>query len=86
MNKHLAAGMAAVVLANFVYAGASVAAPGTCTSNKNRCNGHCTAQGGSKQSWCVADCTGRWQECMQNGTWRYDDVSGRGVINGVQKQ
>ena len=86
MKKHLIMGIAAFILANFAAAGGSLTASGTCTSNKNRCDGHCTAQGGSKQSWCVADCAGRWQECMQNGTWRYDDVSARGVIYGVQKQ
>ncbi len=63
------------------------AAPGTCTSNKNRCDGHCSAQGGSKMNWCHADCKQRWGECMNNGQWRYSDPKSRtGVINGVERR
>ena len=65
----------------------ALAAPGTCTSNKNRCDGHCSAMGGSKVNWCHADCQQRWGECMNNGRWRYSDPNSRtGVINGVERR
>jgi hypothetical protein len=81
--KKLLLGAVAIFL---IHSGA-LAAPGTCTSNKNRCDGHCSAQGGSKMNWCHADCQSRWGECMQNGTWRYSDPNARtGVIYGVQKR
>src|SRR6185295_10248569 len=73
-----------VMSMNSFQIGHSIAAPGTCSSNNSRCNGHCTAQGGSKQNWCVSDCTQRFNECMSNGTWRYKDPRGSGVITGVQ--
>lgn len=63
------------------------AAPGTCASNENRCNRHCSAMGGSKVNRCHADCQERWSECMHNGQWRYSDPGAHtGVINGVQRR
>jgi hypothetical protein len=74
-------------LAIFMMNSGALAAPGTCSSNMNRCNGHCSAQGGSKANWCHADCKQRWNACMSTGQWSYNDAQARnGVINGVQKR
>jgi hypothetical protein len=75
------------VLAIFLFHTGASAAPGTCSSNKHRCDGHCNAQGGSRVNWCHADCKSRWSECMSNGRWRYNDAGAHnGVIEGVQKR
>jgi hypothetical protein len=86
MKKLLMIGVAAGMFAGFVYVGDSIAGPGTCTSNKNRCVGHCRATQGSRMNWCIADCESRWGECMNNGTWRYTELGRSGVITGVQKR
>jgi hypothetical protein len=75
------------VLAISLLHTSAIAAPGTCSSNRHRCDGHCSAQGGSRVNWCHADCQSRWGECMNNGRWRYSDPGAHtGVINGVQKR
>jgi hypothetical protein len=71
----------------FMIHSGALAAAGTCSSNKNRCDGHCSAQGGSRVNWCHADCQQRWNGCMSTGQWTYSDAKAKtGVINGVQKR
>jgi hypothetical protein len=75
------------VMAAFLIQSTAFAAHSTCTSNRHRCDGHCSASAGPKASWCHSDCKSRWGECMQNGTWRYSDaIAHTGVIRGVEKR